>query len=133
MKLSLGQAAKQVGISKSTLSRLIKQGKVSAERQENGTLHIDASELDRLADIRAMMHRPGNVTAQQSDTPKETVLQREVELLRELLHDKERTIEDLRQERDAWRGQAERLSLTAAKSERPERPKGWWRRWWDRD
>ena len=42
MKLSLGQAAKQAGISKSTLSRLIKQGKVSAERQDNGTLHIDA-------------------------------------------------------------------------------------------
>jgi predicted site-specific integrase-resolvase len=133
MKLSLGQAAKQAGISKSTLSRLIKQGKVSAERQENGTLHIDASELDRLADIRATMHRSENVSAQQSDTPKETVLQREVELLRELLHDKERTIEDLRQERDAWRGQAERLSLTATKPERPEKPKGWWRRWWNGD
>ena len=133
MKLSLGQAAKQVGISKSTLSRLIKQGKISAERQDNGTLHIDASELDRLADIRATMHRSGNVSAQQSDTPKETVLQREVELLRELLHDKERTIEDLRQERDAWRGQAERLSLTAAKPEQQEKPKGWWRRWWDGD
>jgi excisionase family DNA binding protein len=47
MKLTLGQAARQAGISKSYLSRLIKSGKISGERQENGELRIDPSELDR--------------------------------------------------------------------------------------
>ena len=52
MKITLGQAAKQAGISKSYLSKLIKTGKISAERQPNGEFRIDPSELDRLSHIR---------------------------------------------------------------------------------
>jgi len=112
MKLTLGQAAKQAGISKSYLSRLIKSGKISAERQENSELRIDPSELSRLADIRPHAQNPGNSTSERLETPREQVLQREVELLRELLRDKEETLADVRAERDAWRQQAQRLLLT---------------------
>src|ERR687885_2980527 len=52
MKMTMGAFARQAGINKATLSRMIKAGKISAERQENGRLLIDPAELDRLADIR---------------------------------------------------------------------------------
>jgi hypothetical protein len=46
------------------------------------------------------------------ETPREQVLKREVELLRELLRDKEQILQDVRAERDAWRQQAQTLLLT---------------------
>ena len=123
MKLTLGQAAKQAGISKSYLSRLIKGGRISAERQENGEFRIDLSELDRLAEIRGRGHDGGNSTSERLETPRELVLQREVELLRELLADKEQTLEDVRRERDAWRQQAQTLLLTGGEKQTWR----WWR------
>ena len=48
MHLSLGQAAKETGMDKSTLSRAIKSGKLSATRQENGGYAIDPAELFRV-------------------------------------------------------------------------------------
>src|SRR3954453_19833010 len=48
MHLSLGQAAKETGMNKSTLSRAIKNGKLSATRQENGGYAIDPAELFRV-------------------------------------------------------------------------------------
>jgi len=122
MKLTLGQAARQAGISKSYLSRLIKSGKISGERQENGELRIDPSELDRLAQNRTQGRDQGNSASERLETPREQVLQREVELLRELLRDKEQTLVDVRSERDEWRKQAQTLLLTAG--ERTSR------RWW---
>ena len=123
MKLTLGQAARQAGISKSYLSRLVKSGKISAERQENGEFRIDPSELDRLANIRPHGHDAGNSTSERLETPRELVLQREVELLREMLHDKEQTLQDVRRERDAWRQQAQALLLTAGET----KSRRWWR------
>jgi excisionase family DNA binding protein len=123
MKLTLGQAARQAGISKSYLSRLVKSGKISAARQENGELRIDPSELDRLADIRPHGHDASNSASERLETPRELVLQREVELLREMLHDKEQTLQDVRAERDAWRQQAQTLLLTAGKT----KSRRWWR------
>ena len=48
MHLSLGQAAKETGLDKSTISRAIKSGKLSATRQENGGYAIDPAELFRV-------------------------------------------------------------------------------------
>ena len=48
MHLSLGQAAKETGMDKSTISRAIKSGKLSATRKENGGYEIDPAELFRV-------------------------------------------------------------------------------------
>ncbi len=48
MTLSLGQAAVAVGRSKPTLQRAIKNGRLSAGRNEDGSYHIDESELARI-------------------------------------------------------------------------------------
>ena len=126
MKMTMGEFARQAGINKATLSRMIKAGKISAERQENGRLLIDPSELDRLADIRFTSNVSHNGAPQQSVTPVETVLQRENELLREMLRDKDRQLDDLRSERDEWRKQAQMLLLTQRQPKEPEKPRRWW-------
>ncbi len=114
MKFTLGQAAKETGVSKSTLSRALDSGKISGERQPDNSWQIDASELfrvyPRLADKPAAT-RPGGAAGNDPQSPGTGVatasLQAEVERLRELLsnlnieRDRERSqlvdqIEDLR-------------------------------------
>jgi hypothetical protein len=126
MKMTMGEFARQAGMNKATLSRMIKAGKISAERQENGRLLIDPSEMDRLADIRSTSNVSHNDAVQQSVTPVETVLQRENELLREMLRDKEKQLDDLRTERDEWRKQAQTLLLTQGQPQEPAKPRRWW-------
>jgi excisionase family DNA binding protein len=100
MQVTLGQAAKQLGVGKATLSRYIKQGKLSAQKQEDGSYRIDVSELDR---IRGIMRPPVEQKTEQNTTPIETrVLQREIELLRETLEQKDKIITDVMNERDKW-------------------------------
>jgi predicted RNase H-like nuclease (RuvC/YqgF family) len=48
MKYTLGTAAKATGKSKSTISRDIKNGKISAIHRDNGSYEIDPSELHRV-------------------------------------------------------------------------------------
>jgi excisionase family DNA binding protein len=84
VKLTLGEAAKQAGISKSHLSRLVKRGVISAERHENGRLAIDPAELDRLADMRASGNTLDNVVMERTETPLETARQQEIELYQKM-------------------------------------------------
>jgi excisionase family DNA binding protein len=107
MQVTLGQAAKQLGIGKATLSRYIKQGKLSAEKQEDGSYRIDVSELDR---IRGIRRPPVEQKTEQNTTPIETrALQREIDLLRETLELKDKIITDVMNERDRWSRMAESL------------------------
>jgi excisionase family DNA binding protein len=107
MQVTLGQAAKQLGIGKTTLSRYIKQGKLSAAKQEDGSYRIDVAELDRVRDI---MRPVSEQVAERIETPLETrVLQREIELLRETLGQKDKAILDMMNERDRWARMAESL------------------------
>jgi hypothetical protein len=61
-KLSQVQAARAARVSRTTIYRAMKQGRLSAERDEFGNVHIDASELLRVfpgADLqRAHAHAP---------------------------------------------------------------------------
>jgi len=101
VKLSLSQAARESGTSKPTLSRWIAKGKVSAERQQDGSYLIDPSELDRIKDMMKNGNGSGNPNMKQSETQQETsALRREVELLRERLDDKDGVINDLRRRLD---------------------------------
>lgn len=113
MKLSLSQAAKESGTSKPTLSRWISKGKISAQKQPDGSYLIDASELDRIKDLMRNGNGSSNPPMKQSATPNETSsLQREIELLRERLNDKDSVIADLRQRLDQ---EAEERRMTQAK------------------
>ena len=104
----------------------MKRGVISAERHENGRLAIDPAELDRLADMRTSSNMLDNVVMERTETQLETARQREIELLYRMVSDRERQIEDLRQERDAWRRQAQTLLLTQGQRLEPEKRQRWW-------
>jgi hypothetical protein len=118
---TLGQAAKAGDVSKTTIQRAIKSGRLSASRQPDGSYMIDPAELHRA------FPRDGNADGEmkQSVTFDATgVLRVEVEMLRERLAEKDEAIADLREDRDRWREQATRL-LPAPQ---PAVRRGWWRR-----
>lgn len=48
MTYTLGEAAKATGLTKPTLSKAVKSGKLSAVRNENGSYTIDPAELHRV-------------------------------------------------------------------------------------
>ena len=48
MVYTLGEAAKATGKSKATISKAIKNGRISAHKDETGTFCIDPSELHRV-------------------------------------------------------------------------------------
>ena len=113
IKFTLGQAAKRMNVSKPTLSRWIKKGRITAQRQDNGSYLIDASELDRIGEMKERgngRNSNDNPEVKRMETPSEIrVLQKEIELLRERLDDKEETIRDLRAGREREQKEKERL------------------------
>jgi len=63
MELSLSAAARATGRSKSTISRAVKSGKLSATRDDAGGYRIDASELARAFDWNPDAPAPWRATA----------------------------------------------------------------------
>ena len=128
MAYTLGQAAKAADVSKTTIQRAIKSGRLSASRQDDGSYIIDPAELHRV------FPRAGNADSEMASSVTSNAtgeLRVEVEMLRERLAekdarlaDKDATIADLREDRDRWREQATRLLPAPQPSER----RGWWRR-----
>lgn len=114
--LSLGQAAKEANVSKATLSKALKTGRLSYVAKSTAGYEIDPAELFRVFPRKPLE----TVVSERSQTLQETaelaVREREViELLRE-------RVRDLEADRDAWREQAQRLALTGPVTE-PK--KGW--------
>jgi len=119
MELSASQAAKRVGKSIPTITRAIKNGKLSAVPRDGGGWIIEASELFRVwpavsSDSDVTEKKLGQVTS-----PGTSALEREVELLREML-------EETRADRDSWKEQARKI--TALIEDQSARKKGFWAR-----
>jgi hypothetical protein len=99
---TLGQAAKQSGVSKTAISRAIKSGRLSATRSETGDYQIDPAELFRV--YPASVNR--DTQTERDATPQDaTLLRAELAILNEE-RERERkqmqeTIEDLRRRLDA--------------------------------
>ena len=144
--LSLGQAARLAQTSKTTLTRAIKAGRLSATRRDDGSYAIDPAELARVYSVTA--ETPATVTATgdvvHQATPAETPrdpfevrlasVEGELTGARQLIRFLEEQAEDLRRDRDGWRQQAETAQrlLTYAReaatvpAAAPSRP--WWKR-----
>lgn len=98
------KGAELAGVSKGTVSKALKSGRLSyAEKTDNGYL-IETSELFRVfppkqpetVEMVRLQPSPGN-----RETPLETVgLHREIELLREQLRDRDGVVDDLRRRLD---------------------------------
>jgi len=134
--LTLGAAARHCGISKGTISKAIKSGKLSATRREDGTWSIDGTELARYIEVNGHRFRSETDDGEQPATPDDPVaeLRLRAELAERRLADLKEAIHDMRAQRDKWETIAQRLSLPAPKpaetlSATPvvaSPRKGWW-------
>lgn len=131
MTLTLNQAAKTCGRSKSTLLDAVRSGRISAPKDERGRYAIDPAELHRVFPFQApgrsadQFPKPQPTTLENDPTtPADRGLEREVELLREMLAKAEANA-------DHWRALAERQQ-TLLEDKRPREARGLLRRLLDR-
>jgi len=119
MSYSLKQAAEASGRTKPTILRAIKANKISAQKDVHGKWQIDPAELHR---VYPKFSEPEREIVNDNNA-----LEREVALLREV-------IADLKEDRDRWRTQAERLALSKPISDvivaSPPAVPPQSRRWW---
>ena len=115
MPYTLGQAAKATGKQKSTILDAIKNGRLSASRDDKKQWQIDPAELFR---VYPQAVQPNDT--EHEETPpsasKNTLLEakigfleREIARLEQTAADLRADREDLRQDRDHWRRQATNL------------------------
>ena len=126
MKYSLLEAAKATGRNKTTIQRAIKNGKISAVKNDSGAYEIDPAELHRVfppvAAQRNAQHPQSNDTQQNKSTSINSKLDYVLELEKELAVARERangleaqkdqltdTINDLRKRLDSSEGRVTAL------------------------
>jgi len=133
MHLSLRQAAKEAGVAKTTLIRALRSGRLSAQKNDLGDWAIDPAELHRVFPLRAQDQgdpgsapvvldhdaSPSGPPATSLDRERLAALEAQVQALKELIQRLDQDKRDLKEERDRWAAQAERLALAP-----PRRP--WW-------
>lgn len=129
MSYTLGEAAKATGMSKAAISRAIKNGTLSAEKQENGSYRIDPAELHRVYPPVSQQRLQQQATETDDATKLNPALNAENRELRaklesaeQRLRDRDEVIADLREDRDRWRAQAERLLLADQRTQPASAP-----------
>jgi excisionase family DNA binding protein len=113
--LTLGQAAKLVGVSKTTLSKAIAKGRISAGRSDTGTYQIDPAELTRVYPVVSQVDGQGGQDKTLGEQPVDTqvtpanaaALKAEIEGLKAQLALMKDQVTDLKDQRDGWQKQAE--------------------------
>src|SRR5215217_155028 len=125
MYLSLGQAAKETGMDKSTISRAIKSGKLSATRKENGGYDIDPAELFRVFTPASKKTEPPALapdTAMDGSSENQVLrLHWEAATLR--IQEKDEEIRDLRHRLDIEGEERRKLTLMLLAAHHAEQPK----------
>jgi excisionase family DNA binding protein len=141
--LSLRDAAEQVGVSKSTIFRAIRAGRLSATRDDDGNFRVDASELFRVYEPaskeRTAAERVEARAVTQDAMASEAVelrvkyaeLDGEVKALRLMLEAMQKREEDLMAQRDRWASalEASQRQLTHQAEKQAERlteARSWW-------
>lgn len=131
MQLSLGQAARQTGKSKSTLTRAIKSGRLSAHRSDDGSYLIEPSELFRVWPATGSATLDAPPSGEPHATPDDTLAVMRVRLeAAQAALDRERELNsDLTRRLDRAE---ERVLLLTHREGAGEPPKGFLRRLWGR-
>ena len=119
MNYTLNKAAKLCGRSKSTLSNAIKNGRLSANKDEQGRYSINAAELHRVFPLPAQDQSQKPI--QNTDkTIENRELSAKIEAQNHLIETLEATCQDLRQRLDEE--SSERRVLTRMLTERAHKP-----------
>ena len=104
-QLTLGQAARLVGVGKTTLTRAINSGRIPATRRADGSYLIEPAELTRVYSVKPDASEPPSQSAPTPDmTARLVMLEAEVGGLKALL-------DEVKQARNDWKDQAARLAL----------------------
>lgn len=117
--LTAGEASRLAGVSKATICRALKSGKLSYVSIDSDGYKIDPAELSRVYNVKHH-ETPQGVAMKRSETPNETphnnhekeILELKIKHLEEKLRMVERENEYLRQDRDQWQKQASQLLLS---------------------
>ena len=133
MSYTLGQAARAVGMSKTSVLRSIRAGRISACRDEFGQWAIEPCELHRVYPPLTDDTGTGNGTAERGVTEGGTAFAEtyaaRAELAEARLSDFRSMLDDIREQRDRWQQQAERLAALAITDQRqapaPTQPRSW--------
>jgi hypothetical protein len=127
--LTLSEAASATGVNRSTLFRAYKSGRMSATRTEAGAIEVDPSELFRVfkpvaAETlqTAEAHPHAQPAVADDNALRANALEVEVKLLREML-------DAMRDDRDAWRDQAGKITAALPPLPAPELPRQRWFGW----
>lgn len=111
---TLGEASKETGVQKSTLSKALKSGKLSYFEKTSAGYKIEPSELFRIYPRKPQDTVADTIVYKQYDTPEMNPdfirLQVELEQLRERLT-------ETQEQRDKWQAQAMQLALPKPEAE----------------
>lgn len=130
--MTLAEAARETGKSKSTIWRAVRAGRLSASRTDGGDYLIDPSELARAfppeppRNAAVRRYGTGGTADETTGDGATAVLEERIaakealitELRARLADEKARTAE-LIEDRDKWRGEAEAVRLLAGPIRRP--------------
>ena len=119
-----GEAAKEIGKSTTTITRAIEKGKLSAEGGNGEPYKIQAAELFRVYKRKTSATPKSNDTQhpeKQNATLETTIkiseLKHEIKFLNEKVGLQDNRIEELKEDRDKWEKQAEKVLLTYDKKQ----------------
>lgn len=132
MGITLKEASEQVGVTRQTLMKAIKNGRVSGEKSANGEWRIEPVELFRVWPAVKGVQPPLHVPLTASDTlgapPANgeivALLKDQIGLLQSQLDDVRADREDIRADRNHWRQIAERGLLTDQRPLPQQMPEG---------
>jgi excisionase family DNA binding protein len=132
--LSLREAAEQVGVSKSTIFRAIRAGRMSAAKDDDGNFLIDPAELFRVYPPKGSQDDvAGDVPVRAETRPvgqdapapeavelriRNAELEAQLNALKTILETEKERTQELKAERDKWAEQAQRLALTGPQPRR---------------
>lgn len=117
MTMTLGQAAKTARKAKGTVLKAIKDGLLTAPKDDKGRYMIDPAELNRVFPFSVKETTPDRSEKPEltdQENRKTSVLEVELQAERMMRERLESEIEDLRSQRDKWQVQAERQTLLLA-------------------
>lgn len=129
MLVKLQRAAELTGKSRSTIHRAMEKGRVSYTTDEDAERVIDTAELERVFGLLPQgATEQGDVTDTQRNDTTLIELRSQLTLERERTRMLEERVDELRDERDAWRSQATGLLTDKRERDTSERVP-FWRRW----
>lgn len=137
MGIPAKEAADLVGMSKTSILKAIKTGRLSATKNTDGEWRIEPVELFRVyAPVGSGTQQPSAESVREDTPNKEDNPRLELLYLRERLAEKDETIADLRKRLDAEAEERRRLSyiLTAERGTQPipQAPEALRKPWWAR-